>query len=152
MQGSESRAACIIAPVWVAWGCGRRACAGSCKSGACNLSVSWDTRERYLHSAPVTGSVAGGDSSISIVVQCQDTPQPAQACSVMERPAEGLGACADTANCCPDRSGRAPRAQVVWLQSGISEPRFEEALARAGIRVVPDRCLKVDRARALSRL
>jgi len=41
---------------------------------------------------------------------------------------------------------------VVWLQSGISEPRFEEALARAGIRVVPDRCLKVDRARALSRL
>jgi len=70
----------------------------------------------------------------------------------MARPAEGLGACADTASCCPDRSGRAPRAQVVWLQSGISEPRFEEALARAGIRVVPDRCLKVDRARALSRL
>lgn len=45
-----------------------------------------------------------------------------------------------------------PRTQVVWLQSGISEPRFEEALARAGIRVVPDRCLKVDRTRALSRL
>jgi len=42
MQGSRPRAACIVAPVWAAWGCGRRACAGSCKSGACKLSVTWD--------------------------------------------------------------------------------------------------------------
>ncbi|KAK9843999.1 hypothetical protein WJX81_001627 [Elliptochloris bilobata] len=44
------------------------------------------------------------------------------------------------------------KPKVVWLQSGITEPAFEEELARAGIRVVADRCLKVDRAHALSRL
>ena len=38
--------------------------------------------------------------------------------------------------------------QVVWLQSGISERHFEEQVAKAGIMVVPDRCLKVDRERA----
>ena len=42
--------------------------------------------------------------------------------------------------------------QVVWLQSGISDRRFEEQVAKAGILVVPDRCLKVDRERAVARL
>ena len=42
--------------------------------------------------------------------------------------------------------------QVVWLQSGISDAQFEEQLARQGIQVVPDRCLKVDRERAQARL
>ena len=42
--------------------------------------------------------------------------------------------------------------QVVWLQSGISDAHFEEQVAKAGIQVVPDRCLKVDRERARARL
>eukprot|EP00882_Tetradesmus_deserticola_P012738 GHRQ01013499.1.p2 GENE.GHRQ01013499.1~~GHRQ01013499.1.p2 ORF type:complete len:156 (+),score=69.91 GHRQ01013499.1:475-942(+) len=40
----------------------------------------------------------------------------------------------------------APKA--VWLQSGISHPAVEEQLARAGIKVVSDRCLKVDHQQA----
>ncbi|EFN56126.1 hypothetical protein CHLNCDRAFT_14107, partial [Chlorella variabilis] len=40
------------------------------------------------------------------------------------------------------------RPDCVWLQSGISHPEFEERLAAAGIKVVPSRCLKVDRAAA----
>jgi predicted CoA-binding protein len=40
----------------------------------------------------------------------------------------------------------------VWLQSGISDAPFEEALARAGVKVVADRCLKVEHAAALARL
>ncbi|KAI3426167.1 hypothetical protein D9Q98_008544 [Chlorella vulgaris] len=40
------------------------------------------------------------------------------------------------------------RPDCVWLQSGISNPEFEAQLAEAGIKVVPDRCLKVDRAAA----
>ena len=39
--------------------------------------------------------------------------------------------------------------QVVWLQSGISHPQVEEELAKAGITVVADRCLKVDRQHAI---
>jgi predicted CoA-binding protein len=38
-----------------------------------------------------------------------------------------------------------PRPEVVWLQSGISEPGFEQKLAENGITVVVSRCLKVDR-------
>ena len=41
-----------------------------------------------------------------------------------------------------------PRPAVVWLQSGISNREFEDALEKNGITVVVDRCLKVDRAAA----
>lgn len=43
----------------------------------------------------------------------------------------------------------AARPDVVWLQSGIRDDRAAEALARAGIRVVQDRCLMVDHRRAV---
>jgi len=39
--------------------------------------------------------------------------------------------------------------QVVWLQLGIRNDEAAERLARAGIRVVQDRCLLVDHRRAL---
>lgn len=42
----------------------------------------------------------------------------------------------------------AARPACVWLQSGISEPNFEEALARAGIKVVSNACLKVEHQQA----
>ena len=38
----------------------------------------------------------------------------------------------------------AKKPRVVWLQSGIRDDRTAEALARAGILVVQDRCLMVD--------
>jgi predicted CoA-binding protein len=38
----------------------------------------------------------------------------------------------------------AKRPKVVWLQSGLRDDRSAEALARAGIEVVQDRCLMVD--------
>jgi len=41
-----------------------------------------------------------------------------------------------------DLVSKKPRA--VWLQSGIRDDRTAEALARAGILVVQDRCLMVD--------
>jgi uncharacterized protein len=41
-----------------------------------------------------------------------------------------------------------PRPGCVWLQSGCGNAEAEEALARAGVRVVSDRCLKVDRLMA----
>ena len=40
--------------------------------------------------------------------------------------------------------------KTVWLQSGITNPQVEEELARAGIKVVADRCLKVEREAAMS--
>ena len=44
----------------------------------------------------------------------------------------------------------AAKPKVVWLQSGISNPEFEQQLADAGIMVVADRCLKVDHQAAAS--
>jgi predicted CoA-binding protein len=41
----------------------------------------------------------------------------------------------------------AMRPRVVWLQLGIRNDRVAEALARAGILVVQDRCMKVEYAR-----
>jgi uncharacterized protein len=48
----------------------------------------------------------------------------------------------DVAAHLPDLLAKKPRA--VWLQSGIRDDRTAEALARAGIQVVQDRCLMVD--------
>jgi predicted CoA-binding protein len=36
----------------------------------------------------------------------------------------------------------------VWLQSGITDPAFEQALAEAGIKVVSNACLKVEHQQA----
>ena len=41
------------------------------------------------------------------------------------------------------------RPDVVWLQSGIRNDAAAERLARAGIRVVQDRCLLVEHRRAM---
>src|SRR5919199_4821354 len=48
----------------------------------------------------------------------------------------------DVAGHLPDLLAKKPRA--VWLQSGIRDDRTAEALARAGMVVVQDRCLMVD--------
>lgn len=48
----------------------------------------------------------------------------------------------DVAGHLPELLAKRPRA--VWLQSGIRDDRTAEALARAGILVVQDRCLMVD--------
>jgi predicted CoA-binding protein len=39
------------------------------------------------------------------------------------------------------------RPRVVWFQLGIRNDKAAEALARAGILVVQDRCMKVEYAR-----
>jgi len=44
-----------------------------------------------------------------------------------------------------DLLARKPKS--VWMQLGISESRVAEALAKAGIKVVQDRCLMVDHRR-----
>ena len=46
----------------------------------------------------------------------------------------------------------AARPKVVWLQSGISNPKAEQTLREHGIHVIADRCLMVDRQMALARL
>ena len=45
----------------------------------------------------------------------------------------------------PDILAAKPR--VVWMQLGISHDEVAEALARAGIKVIQDRCLMVDHRR-----
>jgi hypothetical protein len=54
----------------------------------------------------------------------------------------------DVAAHLPDLLAKKPKA--VWLQSGIRDDKTAEALARAGVQVVQDRCLMVD-FRAMAR-
>jgi uncharacterized protein len=64
-----------------------------------------------------------------------DVPGEIDIVDVFRRPA-------DVAQHLPDLLAKRPRA--VWLQSGIRDERTAEALARAGILVVQDRCLMVE--------
>lgn len=42
-----------------------------------------------------------------------------------------------------------PLPRIFWMQLGISEPASAEALARAGVAVVQDRCLLIEHRRLL---
>jgi predicted CoA-binding protein len=64
-----------------------------------------------------------------------DVPGPVDIVDVFRRSG-------DVAAHLPDLLAKKPGA--VWLQSGIRDDRTAEALARAGIQVVQDRCLMVD--------
>jgi predicted CoA-binding protein len=46
-----------------------------------------------------------------------------------------------------DLLAMAPRPRVVWLQQGISHPRFSARLRAEGIEVVEDRCMLADHRR-----
>ncbi|MFL5311022.1 MAG: CoA-binding protein [Myxococcales bacterium] len=64
-----------------------------------------------------------------------DVPGEIDIVDVFRRPS-------DVAQHLPDLLAKRPRA--VWLQSGIRDDRSAEALARAGILVIQDRCLMVE--------
>lgn len=67
-------------------------------------------------------------------------PQPIDLVDVFRRPQDLHGHLDDILAAAP---------KAVWLQSGIRDDTFAEALARAGIAVVQDRCLMVDHRRLL---
>ncbi len=71
----------------------------------------------------------------SVYRRVADVPGPIDVANVFRRPA-------DVPAHLDDLLAAKPRA--VWLQSGIRHDETAEALARAGIRVVQDRCLMVD--------
>jgi len=68
----------------------------------------------------------------------QAIPEPVEMVNVFRRPR-------DIAPHVPDILAARPR--VVWLQLGIRHDEAAETLARAGIRVVQDRCLLVEHRR-----
>jgi uncharacterized protein len=67
-----------------------------------------------------------------------DIPEPVDMVNVFRRPKDILPHL-------PDILAAKPR--VVWMQLGISHDEVAETLARAGIKVVQDRCLMVDHRR-----
>ena len=67
-----------------------------------------------------------------------EIPEPVDMVNVFRRPH-------DIPPHLPDILAAKPR--VVWMQLGISHDEVAEALARAGIKVVQDRCLMVDHRR-----
>lgn len=79
----------------------------------------------YLGAAPVSlADLARGPRVDAVVIFKRPADLP---------PAASIIACAPGA---------------VWLQSGIRRPEWEAEVAAAGIPVVADRCIKVDRAAA----
>jgi predicted CoA-binding protein len=67
-----------------------------------------------------------------------EIPEPVDMVNVFRRPR-------DIPPHLPDILATQPR--VVWMQLGISHDEVAEALARAGIKVIQDRCLMVDHRR-----
>ncbi len=67
-----------------------------------------------------------------------DVPGPIDLVDVFRRPGDVPAHVEDL---------RAKRPRAVWLQLGIRNDAAAEALARAGVQVVQDRCLKVEWAR-----
>jgi hypothetical protein len=70
----------------------------------------------------------------------REVPGPIDVVDVFRRPADVPGHL-------DDLLAMAPHPHVVWLQSGIRNDAVAEALAKAGIAVVQNRCLMVDHAR-----
>jgi predicted CoA-binding protein len=70
--------------------------------------------------------------------QLRDIPSDVDMVNVFRRPQ-------DVPPHLDDLLARKPKS--VWMQLGISESRVAEALAKAGIKVVQDRCLMVDHRR-----
>ncbi len=67
-----------------------------------------------------------------------EIPEPVDMVNVFRRPRDIPPHLADIL---------AAKPRVVWMQLGISHDEVAEALARAGIKVVQDRCLMVDHRR-----
>jgi predicted CoA-binding protein len=72
----------------------------------------------------------------SVIRNLADVEGPVDILDVFRRPQDIPAHVDDILKLKPD---------VVWLQSGITNPEVEEQLAREGIKVVSNRCLKVDR-------
>lgn len=64
-----------------------------------------------------------------------DVPGPVDVVDVFRRPSDLPGHLDDV---------KAKRPRAVWLQAGIRNDTFAEALAREGILVVQDRCMMVE--------
>jgi predicted CoA-binding protein len=72
--------------------------------------------------------------------RCADVPGPVDILQVFRRPR-------DVEAHVPDILAMKPLPRCVWLQTGIRNDRAAEALARAGVLVVQDRCLAVELSR-----
>ena len=70
--------------------------------------------------------------------RCADVPGPVDVLEVFRRPKDIEGHLDDMLKMKP---------RVVWFQLGIRNAKVAEALARAGILVVQDKCMKVEYAR-----
>jgi predicted CoA-binding protein len=77
-----------------------------------------------------------------VVRRVADAPGPIDIVCVFRRPSDLAGHLDDLL---------AARPAVVWLQQGIRDDAFAATLAQAGISVVQDRCLMVERRLAKAR-
>jgi uncharacterized protein len=94
---------------------------------------------------PVNPSLAGrAVHGVSVVSTLADLDQPADVVEIFRRP-ENLPAHVDEILALP----WTPRA--VWFQLGIRHDGAAQRLARAGIRVVQDRCMMPEHRRLLGR-
>ncbi len=102
----------------------------------------------YLHARgyrilPVNPGIAGRALfGVTVVAQLADLPEPVDVVDIFRRP-EYLEGHADEILALPQRP------QAVWFQLGIRNDRAAETLARAGIRVVQDRCMMPEHMRLI---
>ena len=97
--------------------------------------------ERGYRMIPVNPGQAGGEIlGRPVYAKLADIPEPVDRVDIFRAP-QFASAVVEEA------LALAARPQVIWMQLGIRSDEAAEALARAGIQVVQDRCLKVEWAR-----
>jgi predicted CoA-binding protein len=102
----------------------------------------------YLHAhgyriLPVNPTIAGTIFGRSVVASLADLDEAADVVEVFRRPEHLPGHAAEIL-------GLPWRPRTVWFQLGIRNDRAAETLARAGIRVVQDRCMMPEHRRLLN--
>ena len=94
--------------------------------------------ERGYHMIPVNPGLAGQDLlGQKVYAKLGDIPEPVDMVDIFRASQYALGIVEQAL-------ALSPRPQVIWMQLGIRNDQAAEALAKAGIQVVQDRCLMVE--------
>jgi predicted CoA-binding protein len=118
---------------------------GKAEPGAAAYDIPGYLATRGYRIRPVNPTIAGRELfGVTVVPRLADLPEPADVIDVFRRPEHLPGHAREIV-----ALGWRPR--TVWFQLGIRHDGAAETLARAGIKVVQDRCMMPEHRRLVGR-